>query len=264
MARLQECARVLAYCGLREVDYSGYLFTWSNKRKAPHTVEERIDYALVNDKWLEQWPVTHVSHLPRYRSDHNPIRLVCGTRRRSTGTRRERVFRFEEVWLQKGEECSEVIAETWSRVRGDCVSRLACVGDNLDSWGRESFGDISGKVADMRVKLQSLQRREQTEHVVKETMLVEGQLDNLLEQEEILWCQRSRVTWLRHGDRNTGFFHRKASQRRQRNTFEVLKTEDGRKVEEDKDIYQVLADYFMGLFSSAGPVDTDSVTSLKV
>lgn len=91
-------------CGLREVGYSGYCFTWSNKRKATNTMEERLDYALINDKWLKQWHVTHVSHLPRYISDHNPIRLVCGVRRKQLMTRRERLFRFEEVWLQRGLE----------------------------------------------------------------------------------------------------------------------------------------------------------------
>ncbi|XP_057440277.1 uncharacterized protein LOC130732189 [Lotus japonicus] len=224
VARLQDCARTIADCGLRDVGYSGYRFTWSNKRKAPGTVEERLDYALVNDKWLEQWPVSHVSHLPRYRSDHNPIRMWFGVRRKQEETRRERMFRFEEVWLQK-------MRSAWRLSR-----RLGALGEGA--------------------------RRVQSEQVVEETTTVEGQLDALLEQEEIVWCQRSRATWLRHGDRNTGFFHRKASQRRKRNSIEEIETEDGRTVDEVKDIYRVLADYFMSLFSSAGPIDIDSVTSL--
>lgn len=102
--------RVLSDCGLHDVRYSGYRFTWSNKRKIPHTVEERLDYALVNDAWMEQWPHNLVTHLPRYRSDHNPILFECGVRRGKFTPRQHR-FRFEEVWLQKKEECTEVIAE---------------------------------------------------------------------------------------------------------------------------------------------------------
>lgn len=97
VGRLQICEETMSDCGLRDVDYLGYRFTWFNKRKAPHTVEERLDYALVNDKWLELCPVTRITHLPRYRSDHNPIQLVCSTRRRKEGVRRECLFRFEEV-----------------------------------------------------------------------------------------------------------------------------------------------------------------------
>ena len=31
-------------------------------------------------------------------------------------------------------------------------------------------------------------------------------LELLLEQEEIIWVQRARANWLKHGDRNTNFF----------------------------------------------------------
>lgn len=132
----------------------------------------------------------------------------------------------------------------------------------MDSWGREAFGNVGRKVADLRVKLQNLQRSVQSEKVIEETTMVEGELDSLLEQEEIIWCQRSRANWLRHGDRNTRFFHTKASQRRKRNTIEELETADGRKVEEDKDLYEVLAYYFIPLFSSTGPTEIEEVTSL--
>lgn len=79
-----------------------------------------------------------------------------------------------------------MVAKAWSRGRGDCVGRLAMVGENSDSWGKEDFGDIAGKVADLRVKLQSLQREVQTEPIQSETMAAEGELGALLEQEEII------------------------------------------------------------------------------
>ena len=31
-------------------------------------------------------------------------------------------------------------------------------------------------------------------------------IELLLEQEEIYWVQRARANWLKHGDRNSGFF----------------------------------------------------------
>jgi hypothetical protein len=37
------------------------------------------------------------------------------------------------------------------------------------------------------------------------------------------WSQRAKALWLTHGDRNTKFFHQKASQRRRKNKIEAIK-----------------------------------------
>ena len=49
----------------------------------------------------------------------------------------------------------------------------------------------------------------------------------LLDQEEVMWRQRSRIQWLAAGDKNTRFFHLRASQRRKRNKVSELVKDDG-------------------------------------
>jgi hypothetical protein len=72
----------------------------------------------------------------------------------------------------------------------------------------------------------------------------------MLEQEEILWSQRSRVNWLKFGDRNTGFFHKAASARRKRNKNQRLKDDNDNWMEGTDYLNPMISDYFAGLFST--------------
>ena len=73
-----------------------------------------------------------------------------------------------------------------------------------------------------------------------------------MEQEEIYWKQRSRVSWIKEGDRNTSYFHHKASQRRRRNAIESLQLENGEWISTDGQIEQHIAGFYKKLFASEG------------
>lgn len=71
--------------------------------------------------------------------------------------------------------------------------------------------------------------------------------------EEEFWKRKSRVTWLKEGDKNTKYFHAVTSERRKRNIIEMLQKEDGLKCKGEEEIAKEIASYFENLFTSSQP-----------
>lgn len=96
--------------------------------------------------------------------------------------------------------------------------------------------------------VERLNTREYTEECRADLLTASRQLDDLFLKQEIYWAQRSRVAWLKHGDKNTKFFHSKASQRRRKNYIQGIKDRHDNWVEEAEDITGVAIDYFENMF----------------
>ncbi|KAL9666352.1 hypothetical protein QQ045_000682 [Rhodiola kirilowii] len=103
-------------------------------------------------------------------------------------------------------------------VRGDSLSALVKI-------ARE------GGLSKETVEVGNVRRRIQT---LKQKLQVE--LDWWLAREETLWLQRSRILWMKQGDKNTKFFHTRASQRRQKERSKVV---------------EVVTTYFSNIFQSS-------------
>ena len=51
---------------------------------------------------------------------------------------------------------------------------------------------------------------------------LQKEINELLDEEKTRWRQRSRVQWLQKGDRNTQYYHYKASQQKKKNEIRGL------------------------------------------
>lgn len=69
-------------------------------------------------------------------------------------------------------------------------------------------------------------------------------------EEEIYWKQKSRLTWLRSGDRNTRYFHAVTRGKRIRNTITSIQDSNGVIGKGQKEIATIAEDYFKNLFTS--------------
>eukprot|EP00253_Pinus_taeda_P018901 PITA_18901 len=71
--------------------------------------------------------------------------------------------------------------------------------------------------------------------------------ENLCQQEEIFWQQKSRVQWLKEGERNTKFFHRSTIANRSHNRISSIMDEDGHLHNSHEEIEDVLVHHFHGI-----------------
>lgn len=95
--------------------------------------------------------------------------------------------------------------------------------------------------------------------ISQEQKMIQRQLCELFELEEIMARLRSRVDWLREGDRNTSFFQAHASTRRRTNRIRYLLKEDGSRCEEKAVLLSMARGFLNNVFTSEPSFAMDAI-----
>lgn len=88
----------------------GLKFTWSKHFAYGHSIWERLDRGLANNKWLLKFPGSQVTHLRCNSSDHIPIFINPSSLETPP---RKKVFHFEKMWLSNY-CCVEIVEASWT------------------------------------------------------------------------------------------------------------------------------------------------------
>ena len=203
---------VIDECGFMDLGFTGSQFTWKKNFTDGHSVWERLDRGLATREWMLKFAGTGVHHLPPFTSDHNPLWIVPRDLIFSTTTK---PFRFEEMWLiEKG--CTDTIQAIWAEQDSTdlgirVIKKIEKCGVELKKWSMKSFGSIRRELELKKkeiVKAEKEAMRSGQNFRVKELML---ELNNLMDKEARMWLQRSKVQWAKFGDKNSKYFHARAT-----------------------------------------------------
>ena len=132
----------------------------------------------------------------------------------------------------------------------------------LSRWGKSAFGQIPRKIKEMQATLSELTKEDTVGQNGAEINRLRKEINILLDDEELWWQQRSTVQWLGEGDRNTKYFHHRASERRHKNTINRLWNDEGVWCESKESIIKRAIDYFESIYTSIHPTRVEKVTDL--
>ena len=154
---------------------------------------------------------------------------------------------IEEAWRQRVEGGSPMFC-LFQRIRN---TRLALI-----KWEKRAFGDTKVALQQRQRLLEELTSRNDPALMdrIRET---KTEINNLLHQEELAWRQRSRAIWLPVGDKNTKFFHQRATQRKRKNQIRGVFNKTGDWCSDEEQIADTVVEYFQDLFTSSQPKDEE-------
>ncbi|KAL5575135.1 hypothetical protein UlMin_016834 [Ulmus minor] len=249
------------YCDLVDLGFRGPKFTW-NRGKNACLVQERLDRMLGNSGWVDLFPNSLAHHLNLRGSDHRPllVELLRVDESSSFGKiwKRGR-FHFEEAWVDE-KECGNLINNHWRSSAADTLDGVAyklrlCATD-LESWNLENFRRLKMQVRKAKTAFDRVDKNLSNQNW-KEHLRLERNLDALRYKEERYWKQRSKDLWLKCGDKNSKFFHQKASARKAKNSISGLMDQNGEWCEEEEGLVHIIESYFKSLFTSSSPSATN-------
>ena len=257
-SEMQGFRDIVDECELVDLGYSGHKFTWRGKQLGG-VVLEQLDRAFTNTSWLELNPATRVQHVRAHSSDHSPIII----KPEGITACRNKPFQFEQMWLREV-GCGETVKATWGDTSYASTmpmvsQKIKNCGLRLAEWSSHSFGSIRRQLEEKTRGLIKVEWAAATRADTATVRAVQLEVNELLEKENLMWQQRAWSLFLKSTDRNTRYFHNRASHRYKRNRIKGLKNSYNEWCTTNSQVAEIVISFYESLFTSLHPTDMQKV-----
>lgn len=159
-----------------------------------------------------------------------------------------------EVWIQTSWTQGYHIRSSMFRL----FEKIKHCRFNLINWSRATFGNTCTRLDQKQHELAELTNGGYAANLDR-IIALKKDIIELIHHEEVFWKQRSHSLWLPAGNKNTNFFHQRASHRRRTNHIEGLLDNHEAWQTEGNRITAIAEDYYRELFTTSNPIHMDSV-----
>jgi hypothetical protein len=258
LAQIAGFREMVDVCGFQDLGFVDRTWTYEKKVSGGSWCRVRLDRALATTEWCARFPWAELQHLTSAASDHGPI-LLRWRHTQEQRRRKTKAFKYEMMW-ERHEEFAAMFTQSWqqrwkARTLKEMVEKLTAVAGKLSAWGAGSFGHVGKELKRLRAELEEIQSDPLRAGPSYAESKIAEKIMELNYREEIMWKQRSRISWLSEGDKNTHFFHLRASQRRKRNLITKLRRPDGQVTESEGEMVELTLGFYKDLYRSKDTED---------
>ncbi|XP_020264584.1 uncharacterized protein LOC109840369 [Asparagus officinalis] len=141
-------------CALSHLKTQGFFFTWNNKQEADARVWSRLDRALINDAWINNFNSSHVEFMMPGISDHSPAIVLLY----EDTFPRKKSFKFYKIWINH-DSYIPTISNIWHQfIQGysmfSVYTKLKVLRGALKDLNKKHFNNISEQVLRAKNALQ--------------------------------------------------------------------------------------------------------------
>lgn len=144
---------------------------------------------------------------------------------------------------------------------GGVVNKVGKCQVKLKMWSKRCFKNVTWEISQKKKRMREAENSALLGNNVELVAKLKGELVGLLAKEEQKWQQRSKIHWLKSGDKNSKFFHTKASQRFRRNRILGIEDPNGVWCVGEEKVAGVFENYYSRLFTSSNPSEFEEVTT---
>ncbi|KAK8590506.1 hypothetical protein V6N13_057399 [Hibiscus sabdariffa] len=170
-------------------------------------------------------------------------------------------FRYDNCWATES-ACIDKVHTVWSFTAGSAIDKLSAIGGALRNWQHNRRKSTTKRIGELQRFLDLRMHGHMTESEQSAFLSAKAEHKALLDKDEQYWAQRSRVSWLRYGDRNSAYFHARASGRKKKNRIWGLFDEADVWTDTPDEAADVAVRYFEALFTSSQPQSPSAILDL--